>query len=122
MKKSDSPPAGPAPGRLIDQPIARRATARECGIEISDAVADVMNARATFREELRHGAGRFGRLEQLDIDIAKVEADDSGAVRVLRGSGSQAEDIAVERQGITNAGYGDTNVGDRSVHTGKLTT
>ena len=80
-----------------------------------------MNPGAAFRKELRHGTGWVGRLEQLDVDIADMQADDRCAVRALRPSRSESQDVAVERQGVTNAGYGYADVGDRRVHTGKLT-
>jgi len=77
MQKSDSPSAGPASGRLIHELVAGRAATRQCGVEIRHAVADVMDARSPFCKEFRHGTGRVIGFEQLDVDIAKVEADDS---------------------------------------------
>src|SRR6266566_8773293 len=80
MQKSDSPSAGPASGRLIHELVAGRATARQCGVEIRHAVADVMDARSPFCKEFGHGTGGIVGFEQLDVDVTEVQADDLGAV------------------------------------------
>jgi len=80
MQKSDSPSAGPASGRLIHELVAGRATARQCGVEIRHAVADVMDAWSAFCKEFRHGTGRVVGFEQLDVDVTEMQADDRGAI------------------------------------------
>src|SRR5882672_10675797 len=121
MQERDAPAAGPAPRRLIDQLVARSAAALEGGVEIGHAVADVMDAGAAFRKELRHGTGRIGRLEQLDVHVAEAQADNLGTVRSFGRSGSKIEDVAVEGQRLADAGHCDADMRDRRFHKVKLT-
>jgi len=116
MQERDAPAAGPAPRRLIDQLVARNAAAFESGIEIGDAVADVMDARAAFRKELCHGAGRIGRLEQLDVHLPDPHGDNLGTVRRFGRPGSKTEDVAVEGQRFADARHGDADMRDRRFH------
>src|SRR4029077_9556416 len=110
VQESDSPSAGPAPGRLIDQFVARRATARERGLQVRDAVADVMDARPAFCKEFRHGTVGVVRLEELDVDAAEMKADDRGAIDDLARSGRESQDVSIEGQRLGDARDGDADV------------
>src|SRR6266404_3778138 len=116
MQKSDAPSAGPAPGRLVDQVVSRRAAALERGLQVRDAVADVMNARPAFCKEFRHGTRGIARLEQLDVDAAEVEADDRGAISGFGPSRRESQDVAIKGERIGDARDGDADVGNRRVH------
>src|SRR2546426_7398481 len=114
MQKSDSPSAGPAPGRLIHELVAGRATARQCGVEIRHAVADVMDAWSAFCKEFRHGTGRVVGFEQLDVDVTEVQADDLGAIDDFGprspGTGGEAQDVAIKAQCLGDARHGDADM------------
>src|SRR5882762_8308258 len=116
MEKRDAPAAGPAPRRRIDQLIAGCPATRQGGVQIGHAVADVVDAGPAFRKELRHGTRGIARLEQLDVDAAKVEADDRGAISGFWSSWSKAQDVAIKGQGLGNARDCDADVSDRRVH------
>src|SRR2546426_900851 len=116
MDERDAPSAGPAPGRFIDQVIARRPAALQRGVEIGDAVGDVMDARTALRKELRHGTGGIAGLEQLDVDTAEIQADDRGAVEGFGPSGRESQDLAIEAKRLCEARDRDTDVSNRRVH------
>src|SRR3982074_2369480 len=96
MQESDAPSAGPAPGLLIDRVIPGRTAARERGVEIRDAVADVMDAGPAFRKELRHGTLGIAGLEQLDVDAVEMQADDRGAISGFRTSRRESQNVAIK--------------------------
>lgn len=114
MKKSDAAAAGSAPGRLIDQAVSRSLTALQGGIEIGNAVANVMNAGTALRQKLGDRTRRIAGLEQLDVHGTEPQADDLGAVRGFRipGGGSKPEDVAVKRKRVGDAGDGDADMSD----------
>ena len=111
MDERDATTGGAAPRGGIDELVTGGATALQRGIEIGDAVADVMNPGTTPGEEL--GDRRIGvaRLEQLDVDVPELQGDDRGAVRLFGRLGSDAQHVAVERQGVGDAGHRDADVG-----------
>src|SRR5436309_13918509 len=113
MQERDAPAAGPAPRRLIDQLVAGSAAAFESGIEIGDAVADVMDARAAFRKELCDGAGRIGGLEELDVHLLDPQGDNLGTVRRFGLPGSKTEDVGVEGPRLAPTRYADDQMSDR---------
>src|SRR5258708_899252 len=108
-----APPAwGPAPGLLVDQPVARRAAALQGAIEIGHAVANMMDAGAAAGEEFRHGAPGLARLEQLDVHVAEGQADDGRPVGGFRRAGSELQHVAVEGERFGDARHGDSDVRD----------
>ena len=113
MEKGNAAAAGPAARGFVDQPIACGATPGKSGVEVGYPVTQVVDSRPPPGEEFRHGAVGVAGLEQLDVDLAEVKTDDRRSVRLfgsfLRG---QAEDVAVEGQGIGDAGHRDTDVGE----------
>src|SRR5690349_13481332 len=56
MHEGDAPAAGARARPLIDEAKPRRATARERGVEVGHAIAEMMNAGPAGGEELGHGA------------------------------------------------------------------
>src|SRR5437879_990417 len=116
MQKSDAPSTGPAPGRRVDELIAGCPATRQGSVQIGHAVADVVDAGPAFGEKLRHGTLRIARLEQLDVDAAKVEADDRGAISGFGSSRSKAQDVAIKGQCLGDARDCDADVSDRRVH------
>lgn len=112
MQKRNAATAGALPWRLIDEFVPSRPAARQRGIEIRYPVADVMDTRPPFSEKFGHGTVAVERLQQLDVDIAESQTDD---VRAIGGFGTpwgKAQDVAVKRKGLRDAGYGDTDVRD----------
>src|SRR6267378_7258599 len=116
MQESDAPPAGPAPGLLIDQLIAGRPAPRQGGLQIGHAVADVVDAGPAFRKELRHGTLGIARLEQLDVDVAEMQADDRGAIGGFGPSRSESQDVSIKGECLCDAGDCDADVSQRRVH------
>src|SRR5687767_5343565 len=73
VNKRDEVPASAWPGRLVDEPGARRAHPVERGADVRHAVTDVVQPGAALREELAHGRVRPGGFEQLDARLADGE-------------------------------------------------
>src|SRR5262249_28529405 len=86
-------------------------TALKRGVEIGNAITDVVDPGTTPGEKFGDRGIRVARLEQLDVDVPELQGDDGGAVRLFGGLGSDAEDVAIERQGIGDAGHRDADVG-----------
>src|SRR5207253_7603609 len=59
--------------RLVDQSKSLLLQSLEMGLEICHTKADVMDALAAFRDELRDRRFRRKRLEQLEIRIADID-------------------------------------------------
>src|SRR6266702_3705665 len=76
MDERDPPAAGAASRHLVDETIPRRPAALERLVQIRHAVADMMDARPTLGEELRHRAVRVAGLEERDLNVAQRQADD----------------------------------------------
>ena len=111
MDERDAATGSTAPRRGVDQLIARGATAFQRGVEIRDAIADMMNPGAAPGEEFGDGGIGIARLEQLDVDVPESQGNDDGAVRLFGRLGADAENVAIERQGIGDAGHRDADVG-----------
>src|SRR5437667_5053987 len=116
MEKCDAPSACSEPGRLVDQLVAGGAAALQGGVEIGDAVTDVMDARPALRQEFGDGAGGIPRFEQLDVDRAEVQADDRGAISGFRASGRESQNVAIEGKDLGDARDRDADVSDGRVH------
>jgi hypothetical protein len=112
VNKGDAPAAGSAARHLVDEAVARRPAPLERPVEIGHAIAEVVNPWAASGEELRHGALRVARFEQLDLNVAQREADDRCAVGRFPVSRREAEDVPVEGQDLGDAGYGDADMRD----------
>ena len=112
MDERDTPAAG-APSRyLVHQTIPFRSAAFERAVEIRHTVADVMDPGPAGGEEFRDRPGRISGLEELDLDVAERQTDDARAVRRLRSSGLEAEDVSIEGQGGVDRRNGDADVRD----------
>src|SRR2546430_14624259 len=116
MQKRDSPSVNPAPGGLIHELVAGGATAGQCGIEIRHAVAHVMNAGSPFGKEFRHGTRRIVRFEQLDGNIAEMQADDLRAIGGFGAAGNKTQDLAIKTEWLRDAWHGDAAVGGSKGH------
>ena len=123
MDESNSALAGPAPGRLIDQPVSELPAGVQRGIEVGHTVADVVDAGAAPRQEAGDGTVGTDGFEQLDFGSAEGQRNDAGAVGFLHQMRNDAEDVAIEGQGIVDAFNRNANVGDGSRgHEGSLAT
>ena len=112
MQEGDAAATRATARRVVYQAVPGGATALERAVEIGDAVAEVMDSGAPPRQKLGDRALRIAGLEQLDGHVAECQADDRGAVGDLGMAGGQAQHIAVEGQGISDAGNGDADVGE----------
>ena len=122
MQKGNAAAAGAAARRFIDEAVAGGAGAGQRGIQIGDAVADVVDPRAALGQEPGDRAVRIARLEQLDVDVAEREAHDRRAVGRLRVARVETQHVAIEWQGVGNARDRDADVGEaRASHTVILT-
>ena len=99
-------------GRLVDEPDAGGAAARQGGVQILDGEADVMDAGAALREEPGDGRVRGLGLEQLDERVAGLESGNAGTIRIIEPHLGHAEDIPVERQERVEGMHRDSNVRD----------
>jgi len=79
-----------------------------------------VDPRPPFREEFRDRPRGIAWLEQLDVDVAERQAHDRGPVGGLGGPRREAEDVAIERQGLGDAGHRDTHVGDAGTGVGHM--
>jgi thioredoxin len=112
MHEGDAPAGGAAARRLVDEPIAGGAAALQRPVQIRHPVAEMMNARAAAGEEFRDRTRGVARLEQLDVDLAAAQAHDRRPIGFLGVAGGEAQDVAIERQGVGDAGHGDADVGE----------
>jgi hypothetical protein len=111
MQEGDAAAAGPAPGGFIDEAVPGGSAAGQRGVEVRDAVADVVDSGAPASEKLGNGTRRIDRFEQLDVHVAESQTDDTRAVRGLGRAGNEAEDVTIERQGLGEARHGNADVG-----------
>ena len=89
-------------------PAARQAV--EGGVEIGDAVADVVDAGTTALEKLRDRTVRGERSEQLDLRLPERQRHDGRAVGLLGGMRGEAEHIPIERERRVDVGHGDSDM------------
>ena len=112
VQERDTFPLGAEPGGFIDQSKAGLAAPRERTVEIVDREADVMDAGATFGDELADGGVRMLGLEQLDEGVTGRKAGDVRTIGVVERHDGEAEQIAVERKDLVERTHGDSDVGD----------
>jgi len=112
MEERDTFPLRTEPRRFVDQAKAGVAAASEGTVEIVDCEADVMDARATFGDELADGRVRVLGLEQFDEGVTRGKAGDVRAVSVVERDVGEAEQIAVEWKDLVERTHGDADVGD----------
>lgn len=115
MHEGDPVSARSGARRVVDEPVAFGAAALERGIEVGDAVADVVDPGAAAAEELSDGTVRIARGEELHRRAAEGKPDDRGPVGGFPGAGFDAQDVAVEGQGGVEVRDGDADVRDRRV-------
>ena len=112
MNKGDAPTAGADPRYLVNQLVAGRATIGECGIEVGNAIADVVDAGAAAGQEPGDGAIGVSRREQFHGRATEGQGDDGRAVSDLRLVGRHVQDVTIECQRGVEIGNGDTDMGD----------
>src|SRR5215211_3495147 len=112
MEERDTFPFGAEPGCLVDQPEAGGPASAKRTVQVVDGEADVMDAGATFGDELADGGVRISSLEQLDQGVAGREAPDTGSIGVVERDFGKVEQIAVEGEDLVERAHGDPNVGD----------
>lgn len=98
MDKGDSPAGGSAARSFVNQAVAGLAAAFQCGIQVRDAVAYVMNAGAALFEEPGNRALRSLRTQQFDFGLPEGQGNDGGAIGGFRRMGNQAEYVTIERE------------------------
>lgn len=105
---------------LVDQAVATLAAGGEGGVEVGDAVADVVNPGAASGEEPADRRVGLDRLEQLDLGTAEVEVHDPGAVDDLRAASIDLEHVTIEGERVLDAGDRDTEMGNGRLHDGQI--
>lgn len=112
MQKGDAAAADAAAGRVVHEAVAGGAAARHGGIEIGDAVAQMMDARAAPGQEPGDRTVGVARLQQLDVHVAERETHDFGPIGGFRRPGFEPQDVAIEGQRIGDARDRDAHVGE----------
>lgn len=118
MKEGNAASPGAEPRRLVDQLVTGLATACECGIEVGNAIAHVMDAGpATLQEAGNRAVGGPG-CQEFNARVTEREAQDISSVGLLHRMRLQAKHVAVERGGRIEVGHGNPDVGNtrRSTH------
>ena len=120
MEERDTFPFRAKARSFVDQANAGSAAAVEGTVEVVDGEADVMEARATFGDELAdRRVGMFG-LEQLDEGVTGREAGDPGTIGVVERDLGETEEIAVEGKDLVECAHGDPDVGDARGAAGRV--
>ena len=120
MEERDTFPFRTEARCLVDEADTRGAAAIEGTVEVVDGEADVMDAWATFGDELAdRRVGMFG-LEQLDEGITGREAGDPGTIGIVERHLGKAEEIAVEGKYLVECAHGDPDVGDARGAAGRV--
>ena len=120
MQERDTFPLGTEPGRFVDQSDTGLSATRERTVEIVDREADVMDARATFGDELADGCVRMLGLEQLDEGVTGREAGDARTIGVVERDVWETEQIAVEWENLVERAHGDSDVGNARCTAGNV--
>ena len=113
MEERDAPALGAGPRLFVDEANAQRAAAGQRAVEIFHREADVMDPGTAFRDELADRRLGCLRLEQLDERIARGQPEDARAVRIGERHLIQSEHVTIKRDTLSEAVYGDADVGDR---------
>lgn len=120
MEECDPVAAGADAGLCIDQGVACVTTRREGLIEIGHPVADVVDSRATTRQESTDGRVGFRRFEELHLGATEVEMDDPCPIDRFGGTSGQAENVAVKAQRRIDTFDGDAEMGNSGIHMGNI--
>src|SRR5690242_18514959 len=102
MEEGDKVATSAGAGRLVDQLEAGLAALDERGVDVGDAVGDVVESGAALGQELADGAIRPGRREQLDPLLAAANQRRLGTLVVKSGAqrDGQAERAGIEGKGL----------------------
>jgi len=112
MEERDTFPFRAEARDLVDQADSGGAAAVEGTVEVVDGEADVMDAWASFGDELADRRVGILRLEQLDEGVSGREAGDAGTIGIVQRDLGQSEEIAVEGKDLVECAHGDPDVGD----------
>jgi hypothetical protein len=91
-----SPPRCPLAWDLVYETISGIPAGSNGGVQIRDAIADMMDAGATLRQKSAHRTIRLNRSQQLDLGFAKWECQNGGTVGYFRWMGLDPEHIPVK--------------------------
>jgi hypothetical protein len=99
-------------GHLVNQPVPGGTAGSKRGVEVLDAVADVVDSRPASGKETADRAfeGFWG--EELDIRLSEREADDRRAVDRFARVGRDAQHITVERDRCLEIRDSDADMGN----------
>lgn len=112
MHKRDAPAAGAGARHVVDQAVPGHAARRDGSVQVRYAVADVVNPRPALREEAGNRASGIRGLEQFDFGITEGQGNDSRAIGQFLLVGLEAEDVAIESQGLADVVDGDPDMRD----------
>lgn len=100
---------------LVNQVVARRPAGLQCLVQVRDAVADVVYARASLGKEFSNRTIPVIGSEQLDLAVSQGERHDGRAVGLLRGVRFETEHIAVKGKSRLEIFHGDADMSDAGV-------
>ena len=112
MEERDTFPFGAESRHFVDQPNAGGPAARERTVQVVDGEADVMDAGASFGDELADGRLGVLGLEKLHESLTGGEAGDARTIGIVELDLGETEQVAVEGENLVERAHGDANVGD----------
>ena len=120
MQEGDAMAASAGAGQVVNELIAEDPACGKRRIEVGNPVADVVDAGTAFGEEAGDWGVRRDRLQEFDIGPAEVEVEDPGTIGFLRSATGDLQDVAVEGDGLLEAGDGDAKVRYCGLHAGNV--
>jgi len=99
-------------GDLVNQPVPGGTAGSKRGVEVLDAVADVVDPRPAAGKKTADRTVRGLRGQELDIRLSEREADDRRAVNRFGRVGREAQHITVEGDRRLEIGDGDADMGN----------
>ena len=105
-------PTAPRSGtwHLVYQTIPGPPARLECGIEVGYLIADVVNTRAPFGQELPNGTVGAEWGEQLHFRVSEWKRKDGGAVNALGWMRHNAKNVPVEGERRFQVGDGNSDM------------
>ncbi len=99
-------------GKLVDQTVAGGPAGSQRRVEIGHAVADMVDAGPSFREEFRdRSLGGEGR-QQLYVRLTEGQRHDGRAVGGLGGMWLETENVPIEGERRADVRHGDPDMSD----------
>ena len=112
MEKGDSFSFRADPRYIVDKLNSRPAAPLERSVQIVDRKADVMEPRASLRDEAGDRRVGISRFQQLDERATGVEPGNPRPVGIIQLDLGEAENVAKKRQARTEGLYGDPDMGN----------